>query len=108
MLEVEPILFKETALSHLKEQHKRELLATFKALSKEEKVVMLMEMTCVGMEDGKKTEEEGKVEEEEGEEAKIKNNNDDWGHNIACYTHVTTHHWCGNINASPSVHPLLF
>ncbi len=52
---------------------------------------MLMEMTGFGVEDGKKTKEEVKAEEEEGKEEKISNNNDDWGHYMACYTRVITH-----------------
>ncbi len=76
MLEAESISIEETALCCLKEQQKQELLPTFKALSKEEKVAMLTWMTGVGVDDGKKTEEEGKAEED-GEEAKILNNNDD-------------------------------
>ncbi len=71
MLEVEPISIKETALKSLNEQHKRELLATFKVLSKQEKAAMLTEMTVFGVEDGKKTEEQGKAEEEDSEEEKI-------------------------------------
>lgn len=50
-LEAEPILIKETALGCLKEQHKHKLLATFKALPQEDKAVMLVEMTGIGVED---------------------------------------------------------
>ncbi len=108
MFKVDPILTKETTLSCLKEEHKQELLATFKVMSKEEKAAILTEMTGVEVEDSKKTEKEGKAEEEEGEETMIKNYNDYWGHNIMCYTLVTTHCWCGNINTSPLKHPPLF
>ncbi len=71
MLEMDLILIKETVDSSWLQQHKQEQLATFQALSKEEKAAMLTKMTSVGMEDGKKTEKEGKAEVEEGEEAKI-------------------------------------
>ncbi len=43
-LEDEHVLIKETALGCLKEQHKQELLATFRAMPPEEKESFLMEM----------------------------------------------------------------
>ncbi len=70
-LEAEPISIRETALGRLKEQQKREMIATFKSMSSEEKAVMLTEMTAVDVEECKKTEEEGKAEEDDGEEGKI-------------------------------------
>ncbi len=63
LLEKEPISIKDTALGRLQEQHKKELLATFKALPPNEKADFLKELN--GGEAGEGKEEEG------GEEAAI-------------------------------------
>ena len=44
-LEAEPISIKETALGRMKQQHKQELFATFRALPKEEREAFIKEMT---------------------------------------------------------------
>mmetsp|Transcript_18894 Transcript_18894/g.38980 ORF Transcript_18894/g.38980 Transcript_18894/m.38980 type:complete len:96 (+) Transcript_18894:782-1069(+) len=44
-LEAEPVSIKETALCRLKEQHKRELLATYRSMSDMEKQAFLQELT---------------------------------------------------------------
>jgi len=46
-LEAKPVSIKETALGRLKEQHKQELLATFRVMPPEEKEVFLMEMNTL-------------------------------------------------------------
>ncbi len=43
-LETEPISIKETALSQMKEQHRKEIFATFRALKKEEREAFIKEM----------------------------------------------------------------
>ncbi len=44
-LEAEPVSIKDTVLCHLKEQHKRELLATYHAMSDMEKQAFMQELT---------------------------------------------------------------
>ncbi len=64
-LEAEPVSIKDTVLCHLKEQHKRELLATYHAMSDMEKQAFMQELTGGATEGGISEEEEGKREEED-------------------------------------------
>ena len=73
-LQAEPVLIKETALGHLKEQHKHELLATYCSMSDMEKQAFLQELTGGATEEGISEQEEGKRENKDngdGNEANI-------------------------------------
>ncbi len=70
-LEAEPISIKETALGRMKQRHKQELLATFRALPKEEREAFIKEMA--GEEVGGERVEDKRQEskEEDGQEGAI-------------------------------------
>ncbi len=68
-LEAEPVSIKETALGRLKEQHKKELLATLRAMGPEEKAEFLREVNSGGNRNSNPV-NEGKEEEDEGDEGK--------------------------------------
>ncbi len=71
-LEAEPVLIKETALGHLKEQHKHELLATYCSMSDMEKQVFLQEDRG-GNGRGISEQEEGKREDKDNGDSKEAN-----------------------------------
>ncbi len=62
---------KETALGCLKEQHKQELIATFKAMSPEEIAEITKELNSAGEEGINHGIDEGKTEEDDDKEEVI-------------------------------------
>ncbi len=70
-LEIEAVSMKETAFSPLKEQHKQELLATFKTMSPEGKAEIMKELNSAGEKGMKYGSKEGKTEEDDDEEVEI-------------------------------------
>ncbi len=70
-LETEAVLMKKTAFGCLKEQHKQELFATFKAMSPAEKAKITEELDSAGEEGMNYGSKEGKKEEDDEEEVAI-------------------------------------
>jgi len=70
-LETEAVSMRETAFGCLEEQHKQELLATFKAMSPEEKTEFMKELNSSGEKGMNHGFKEGKMEEDDEEEAAI-------------------------------------
>ncbi len=70
-LETDAVSMKETAFGHLKEQHKQELIATFKAISPEEKAKIMKELKSAGEEGINRGIDEGKTEEDDDKEEVI-------------------------------------
>ena len=63
LLKIEPISIQDTAIGRLQSIHKREIMATFKAMAKEEKAAFLKELQddAVKEQEGAKDEQEALI-----------------------------------------------
>ncbi len=70
-MEIDAVSMKETAFGCLKEQHKQDLIATFKAMSLEEKAEIMKELNSALEEGINHGFNEGKTEEDYDKEVAI-------------------------------------